>query len=52
MNLKKNNGFVGVDISVAVIILLILVPTITGMIYNINKKTIKAYKELVLKRSK
>ena len=38
MNLKKNNGFVGVDISVALIILLILVPTITGMIYNINKK--------------
>jgi hypothetical protein len=38
MNLKKNNGFVGVDISVALVILIILVPTITGIIYNINKK--------------
>ena len=38
MNLKKNEGYVGIDISVALIILLILVPIITGMIYNINKE--------------
>ena len=37
MNFKKNKGYVGVDISIAVIILLILIPTIAGMIYNVNK---------------
>lgn len=37
MNIKKNNGYVGVDVSSAIIILLLLIPTITGMIYNMNK---------------
>lgn len=36
MNLKENRGYVGVDIAISVVILLILIPTITGMIYNIN----------------
>lgn len=37
MNLKKNNkGYVGVDISIAVIILLILIPTIMGIVYSNN----------------
>ena len=37
MNLKKQNGYVGVDIAVSLLILMILLPTITGMIYNISK---------------
>ena len=37
MNLKNNKGVLGIDISVAVIIIFILIPIITGMIYNINK---------------
>ena len=36
MNLKNNKGYVGVDISIAVIILLILVPVIMGIVYNVN----------------
>ena len=36
MNFRKNNGYVGVDASMAVLILLILIPTITGIIFNIN----------------
>lgn len=36
MNLKNNKGYVGVDISLAVIILLIFVPTIMGMVYLVN----------------
>lgn len=38
MNLKKNNGYVGIDLSIALIVLLILIPAITGMIYNLNKE--------------
>ena len=37
MNLKSNKGYLGVDISIAVIILLILVPTIMGIVFNINR---------------
>ena len=37
MKLKNNKGYVGIDASIAVLILLILVPTIVGMIYNSNK---------------
>lgn len=36
MKLRDNKGVVGIDISVAVVILLILVPTIMGIVYNIN----------------
>ena len=36
MNLKDNKGFVGVDASLAVVIFLILVPTIFGIVYSIN----------------
>lgn len=35
--LKKNNGFTGIDISVSVIIILIFIPTIFGIVYNIQK---------------
>lgn len=36
MNLKNNKGYVMTDISIAVIILLILVPVIMGILYNVN----------------
>ena len=35
--LKKNNGFTGVDISISIIVILIFVPTIFGVVYNIQK---------------
>lgn len=37
MKLKKNNGYVGVDTAIAILILVIMIPTIAGMIYNVNK---------------
>lgn len=37
MNLRKNNGFAGVDISISMIIILIFIPTIFGIVYNIQK---------------
>ena len=37
MNLRNNRGVLGIDISVAFVIILIMIPIITGMIYNINK---------------
>lgn len=38
MKIKNNKGFVGVDATIAIIILLIFIPTISAMIYNINKE--------------
>ena len=37
MILKNNKGYVGIDISISLIIVLIIVPTIVGIVYNINK---------------
>lgn len=37
MKLKNNRGYVAIDASIAVLVLLIIVPTIAGMIYNVNK---------------
>lgn len=37
MNLRKNNGFTGVDISIAMIIILIFIPTVFGITYNVQK---------------
>lgn len=34
MNFRKNNGFTGIDISIAVIIILIFLPTLFGILYN------------------
>lgn len=34
---KKNNGFAGIDISISMIIILIFIPTIFGIVYNIQK---------------
>lgn len=37
MNLKKQNGYVGTDIAISLLILMMLLPTITGMMYNVSK---------------
>lgn len=37
MNIKNNRGYFAIDASVAMIILLIAVPFIAGMIYNVTK---------------
>lgn len=37
MKFKNNKGYVGIDASIAVLVLLIIVPTLVGMIYNVNK---------------
>ncbi len=37
MNLKNNKGFTGIDVSVAMIIILIFIPTIFGVLYSIQK---------------
>ena len=42
MNLKQNKGYVGIDMSVAVIIMLLLIPTIFGIVYNINSSRISS----------
>ena len=34
---KKNSGFAGIDISISMIIILIFIPTIFGIVYNIQK---------------
>ena len=36
-NLRKNGGFAGIDISISMIIILIFIPTIFGIVYNIGK---------------
>ena len=36
-NIRKNNGFAGIDISISIIIILIFIPTIFGIVYNIQK---------------
>ena len=37
MNFRKNRGYVATDASIAVIVLLIIIPTITGIVFNINQ---------------
>ena len=37
MNIKNNKGYFAIDASVAMIILLMVIPLIAGMIYNITK---------------
>ena len=37
MNFRNNRGSIGVDVSIAFTIILILIPVITGIIININK---------------
>ena len=45
MKLKQNKGYVGVDISIAVLILLLLVPTIMSVVYALNSSKISAQTE-------
>ena len=37
MNLRNNHGYTGIDISIAILILVILIPIIGGIVYNIGK---------------
>ena len=37
MNLKSSKGFIGTDLTVAMIIIIITIPTIFGILYNIAK---------------
>ena len=37
MDLRNNKGYTGIDISITILILIILIPVITGMAYNIGK---------------
>lgn len=37
MNLREKKGFTGIDISIAVIIILIFIPTVFGVVYNVSK---------------
>lgn len=36
MKIKHNKGYVGVDLTISLMILIILIPTITAMTFNIN----------------
>ena len=45
MNLKNNKGYTGIDISVAMIIILIFVPTIFGIVYNLQKTRARTERE-------
>lgn len=45
MNLRNNNGYTGIDISVAMIIILIFIPTIFGIVYNIQRINGKAERQ-------
>lgn len=49
MEFRSNKGYVMTDISIAVIILLILVPTIMGLVYNIgiNKRATESKSEAI-----
>ena len=37
MNLKNNKGYTGVDISIAMIIIMIFIPTLFGISYSVQK---------------
>ncbi len=45
MNFKSNKGYTGIDISVAMIIILIFIPTIFGIVYNMQKISAKSERE-------
>ena len=37
MNLRSNKGFTGSDILISIVVLIIFIPTIFGVVYNVNK---------------
>lgn len=45
MNLRNNKGYTGVDISVAMIIILIFIPTIFAVVNNIQRLNAKAERQ-------
>ncbi len=45
MNLKSNKGYTGIDISITMIIILIFIPTIFGIVYNMQKTRSKSERE-------
>ena len=45
MNFRNNKGFTGIDISVSVIIILILIPTVFGIVYNIQRIRVKTERQ-------
>lgn len=47
MNLRNNKGYTGIDISVAMIIILIFIPTIFGIVYNLQKVRAKSEREAI-----
>jgi len=47
MNLRNNKGYTGIDISVAMIIILIFIPTIFGIVYNLQRTRARTEREVV-----
>ncbi len=47
MNLRNNKGYTGIDISVAMIIILIFIPTIFGIVYNMQKTRARTERQVV-----
>ncbi len=37
MNLRKNNGFSGIDMAISVLVILILIPTTIGVVYSLGQ---------------
>lgn len=46
MNFRNNKGFTGIDISVAVIVILIFIPTVFGIVYNMQKTRVKTERQV------
>ncbi len=47
IKLKGNKGYTGIDISIAIIIILIFVPTIFGIVYNLQKTRSRTEREAI-----
>lgn len=47
MNFKSNKGYTGIDISIAMIIILIFIPTIFGIVYNLQKARARTEREAI-----
>ena len=47
MNFKNNKGYTGIDISIAMIIILIFIPTIFGIVYNLQKTRARTERKAV-----
>ena len=47
MNFKNNKGYTGIDISIAMIIILVFIPTIFGIVYNLQKIRSRTERETI-----